>query len=273
MTALVSSAAANSIRVGNALIAAQTTCLPFAGLFLEGRSPIMPVKSEEGERAGQKIIEGATEALAVARGEQQAASIWHNGFRYVPAPSTTCYECDGPLDGPRCPACTPTPDLEKRVAELEETLRFYADPLVYEVEFPTRTDGTFGMECKVDADRGERARSALQLKPRDEYRMFLDDERFPATAGWSVARSSDQAIRMVEVRGVPAEISFDHDLGGEDTSMIFITWLQNHLMDKGSARAFDFSVHSQNPVGRDNIIASWEAFDRAFPRDEAKGEG
>ena len=34
---------------------------------------------------GTKIIKGAKEALAVARGEQPAAAIYHNGHRYVPA--------------------------------------------------------------------------------------------------------------------------------------------------------------------------------------------
>jgi hypothetical protein len=31
-----------------------------------------------------KILTGAREAVAVAKGEQPAAAIWHNGFRYVP---------------------------------------------------------------------------------------------------------------------------------------------------------------------------------------------
>lgn len=34
--------------------------------------------------AGKRLIEGAEEALRVAKGEQPAASIWHNGFEYVP---------------------------------------------------------------------------------------------------------------------------------------------------------------------------------------------
>ena len=31
-----------------------------------------------------KIVQGAKEALAVAKGEAPAAAIWHNGHRYVP---------------------------------------------------------------------------------------------------------------------------------------------------------------------------------------------
>lgn len=33
----------------------------------------------------QRLIEGATEALAIARGEQPAAAIWIDGHQYVPA--------------------------------------------------------------------------------------------------------------------------------------------------------------------------------------------
>ena len=35
--------------------------------------------------AGRRLIEGAEEALAIAKGEQPAAAIWHNGHQYVPA--------------------------------------------------------------------------------------------------------------------------------------------------------------------------------------------
>lgn len=34
--------------------------------------------------SGKKIIAGATEAVAAAKGEQPAAAILHNGHRYVP---------------------------------------------------------------------------------------------------------------------------------------------------------------------------------------------
>jgi hypothetical protein len=50
---------------------------------------------------GQKIIEGAKEALAIARGEQPAASIHHNGFTYVPKPVWQPIET-ARLDGKLC---------------------------------------------------------------------------------------------------------------------------------------------------------------------------
>lgn len=41
------------------------------------------------KRPAARIIEGAKEALAVARGEQPAASVWINGHEYVPASDLT----------------------------------------------------------------------------------------------------------------------------------------------------------------------------------------
>ena len=91
-----------------------------------------------------------------------------------------------------------------------------------------------------------------------KYSMFLDDERFPPEDArcWVLARSSSEAIRLVETYGLPDYISFDHDLGGEDTSRVFVKWLMNKVID-GKIRIppeFGFYVHSQNPVGRDWIF-------------------
>lgn len=93
------------------------------------------------------------------------------------------------------------------------------------------------------------------------YKLFLDDERWPAQEGWVIARSSAEAIAEVERSGVPVEIAFDHDLGGEDTAIKFINWLQDALLD-GLAQlpvGFRYSVHSQNPVGVLNIKSRMDA--------------
>ena len=84
--------------------------------------------------------------------------------------------------------------------------------------------------------------------------MFLDDERFPPNDGtdWVIVRSSADAIKLVELQGLPAFISFDHDLGGDDTSRKFIYWLIEWMLDNKFTfkdREFNFYVHSQNPIG------------------------
>ena len=95
------------------------------------------------------------------------------------------------------------------------------------------------------------------------YKMFLDDERFPPRDGtsWVIARSSDEAIRTVKTLGVPAFISFDHDLGGDDTAIKFIWWLIDMYID-GNITTFptEYFVHSQNPIGAANIRHLMDGF-------------
>jgi hypothetical protein len=80
------------------------------------------------------------------------------------------------------------------------------------------------------------------------YKFFIDDERFPVTHGF------------------PSFISFDHDLGGEDTSIVFINWLTDQLIDGYLAipSDFDYYVHSQNPIGVDNIKSKMDQLIRHF---------
>jgi hypothetical protein len=87
------------------------------------------------------------------------------------------------------------------------------------------------------------------------WRLFLDDERFPVENDWKIARSSAAAREQVSRYGMPIEIAFDHDLGGEDTSRVFIRWLSDYMIDNNLKfpRYFRFSIHSQNPIGADWI--------------------
>lgn len=88
------------------------------------------------------------------------------------------------------------------------------------------------------------------------WKLFIDDERWPATRGWVIARSSAEAIEDCNSRkSLPNEIAFDHDLGGDDTAMRFIRWLVDMLEDGVYTipADFKFSVHSQNPIGAANI--------------------
>lgn len=87
------------------------------------------------------------------------------------------------------------------------------------------------------------------------YKMFIDDERFPIADDWAIVRSSDSAIRMIKQNGMPSEISFDHDLGGDDTSIVIVDFIINGLLDKDFEIpiGFKYSIHSQNPIGSINI--------------------
>jgi hypothetical protein len=98
------------------------------------------------------------------------------------------------------------------------------------------------------------------------WKLFLDDERFPKEEGWVIARTSAEAIDMCQQRGLPQEITFDHDLGGADTSMVFLKWLTDALLDKQVSfpEGFDYGIHSQNPVGARNIKGLMDTLIREF---------
>ena len=100
------------------------------------------------------------------------------------------------------------------------------------------------------------------------YKLFIDDLRFPVTDDWVVARQSGDAINIVQQNGFPQEISFDHDLGYDDTSIRFLNWIAEALMDGKLTipENFTYSVHSQNPVGAKNIHTYMQCILKAFKK-------
>lgn len=90
------------------------------------------------------------------------------------------------------------------------------------------------------------------------WRLFLDDERFPAEKDKDmiIARSYNEAINLIEQNGCPIFISFDHDLGTDKTGYNVAQWLIHKDIDSEYTfipKHFTFYVHSQNPIGKRNI--------------------
>ena len=92
------------------------------------------------------------------------------------------------------------------------------------------------------------------------WNLYIDDIRFPpADREWIVCRSSQEALDRVAEMGMPQFISFDHDLGEEDTTMVFLCRMVNEVWD-GVSVPPDYQIHSANPVGAENIrsfMDSW----------------
>lgn len=81
---------------------------------------------------------------------------------------------------------------------------------------------------------------------------------FDGASTYATARNSAMAIVIIESSGFPAEISFDYDLGGDDTAMPVAKRLIELDLDQAGThipRDFHLSVHRANPVGRENIRA------------------
>jgi hypothetical protein len=108
------------------------------------------------------------------------------------------------------------------------------------------------------------------------YHLFLDDERYPVLKKgeiFHIARNYDDAEWYVRNLGLPNHISFDHDLGSPKnlTGYDFAKWFCRHIEDNNYTATnlanFTFSVHSQNPVGAENIKTYMNNFLRHWCND------
>lgn len=94
-----------------------------------------------------------------------------------------------------------------------------------------------------------------------KWKFYLDDIRTPADPTFMIVRTVNDAQKLIHLLGVPTFISFDHDLGIDDEGNLllsgydFAKWLVEMDMEGifTLAEDFDFTVHSQNPVGAKNI--------------------
>ena len=96
------------------------------------------------------------------------------------------------------------------------------------------------------------------------WKLYLDDCRKPYDETWTVCRSSAEAIAEILQRGLPDEMSLDHDLSGNDTGMVFLGTLFE-LIPVGWYPPENCFVHSANPVGADTMrdfICSWRDYHR-----------
>lgn len=124
------------------------------------------------------------------------------------------------------------------------------------------------------------------------YNMFLDDIRMPSDVGlhdplFRIARSMDEALDMIQIRGWPQFVSFDHDLGMkvqeapnfESTILVateeeaptgydFAKWLCERDQDTPWMKEVNFkwNVHSANPVGAANIEGYLKWYTERFVR-------
>ena len=103
------------------------------------------------------------------------------------------------------------------------------------------------------------------------YKLFIDDERMPVNPDeWIIVRTSDEAMNLVQRKGMPDFISFDHDLGGDDTSMKFVHWMIDAYLDNEiDVQPFEYVVHSQNPIGAQNIKGALTSFFKKIEKDRS----
>lgn len=82
-------------------------------------------------------------------------------------------------------------------------------------------------------------------------RLWIDDER-QCPEGWEWAKTSEEAIFLLRTTPFRIEaVSFDHDLGGDDTSRRVVNW-----MIENEVWADHVIVHSANPIGVDWLLGT-----------------
>lgn len=102
------------------------------------------------------------------------------------------------------------------------------------------------------------------------WRLWIDDqakdsiEKRKTPDGFLSALSSEEAKELVRLYGPPAFMSLDHDLGGGDDVVEFLTWLEcfiNFERNFGDLLAPpDYTIHSENPIGRKRIESFMETW-------------
>lgn len=101
-------------------------------------------------------------------------------------------------------------------------------------------------------------------------RLYLDDRREP-TDGYDVlARTAARAIHHLK-SGEVTHLSLDHDLGGEETGMEVLDWIQREMTEGGFVPPEVMVAHSGNPAGRAALNRAIESIRRQQAREsEAK---
>lgn len=87
-----------------------------------------------------------------------------------------------------------------------------------------------------------------------------------------VIRSYREAVLYIKEHGLPAMISFDHDLGLEESGYDIAKWIVEQILDGNLdlPKEFSYTVHSANPVGKRNIEALFNNFTKYWT--ENKGD-
>ncbi len=137
------------------------------------------------------------------------------------------------------------------------------------------------------------------MSTTQSYNLFLDDERdplhvtwvsLPEDGNWVIAKSYDQFVQIIEERGLPTFVTFDHDLADEHYVDFFkaqkgngtlsyhtykektghecAKWLIEYCMDKHLPFP-EFAVHTMNVIGKENIENLIYCFQR-FNQNESK---
>jgi hypothetical protein len=129
------------------------------------------------------------------------------------------------------------------------------------------------------------------MKDKKTYKLFLDDVRRPATThaymelpvflepDWIIVRNYYAFISIIQKKGIPEVIAFDHDLADihykvqdfnyedpnyEKTGYHCAKWLIDHCIDNNEELPPEIIVHSMNPSGSKNIKSLFDTYIKVY---------
>jgi len=94
-------------------------------------------------------------------------------------------------------------------------------------------------------------------------KMYIDDIRDPKGDFDVIIRNSEEAKEYMIRNGCPSYISFDHDLGADDTAMDIVKFMVEMDLDMNGEFIpgdFKFNIHSANPVGKANLLGYLKSY-------------
>jgi hypothetical protein len=95
------------------------------------------------------------------------------------------------------------------------------------------------------------------------WKLWLDDQvdtvRPIPNDSFIPARSSKEAIDLIEKLGPPSFIDFDFDLGNGDTAEVVYKYLGENYYD----HHIDYAIHSENVMGRKMIQSYMESWKKS----------
>lgn len=99
-------------------------------------------------------------------------------------------------------------------------------------------------------------------------KIWIDDVRPPPSENWIWVKTLSEAFVAISANEL-AEISFDHDLGGEDTTMPLAKLIEE-MAYFGTMKPFKWYIHSANPVGRQNLYACLSRADKYWEANSSR---
>lgn len=102
------------------------------------------------------------------------------------------------------------------------------------------------------------------------WKLFIDDRAFespdrtPPDDTWTACRSSREAIFYIDEWGPPTHVSFDFDLGlTPEGDVDTVERVYKHLGENYYDADIEYTVHSKNVVGREQIVSYMESWKKS----------